>query len=48
MCSTQFSAAAWLLSVQLFVLKEKFMALLLYSSPFHIMLLELALKINPS
>lgn len=40
--------SAWLLSVQVFVLEEKFMAFLLYSFPFHIILLELALKINPS
>lgn len=39
---------AWLLSVQAFVLEEKFMAFLLYSFPFHIILLGLALKINPS
>lgn len=48
MCSMQFSSPAWLLSVQLFVLQEKVMAFLLYSFPSHIMLLELALKINPS
>lgn len=40
--------SAWLLSVQVFVLEEKFMAFLLYSFPFHIILLELALKINPA
>lgn len=39
---------AWLLSVQVFVLEEKFMAFLLYSFPFHIMQLEVALKINPA